>query len=354
MYTGLIISVHPKITYILRYLHLHLENSPLYMDCKRPATSPLHARLTRSQVSATTAVRHVNDSRGVQLHFTHHALDATHFVESLAHVVERHGPRSPTTQLARPGTIYTPRGPHVLLLDGIPHNATYPTPGFVWDLGPMLSVGGDGSRVPHAVREGARGLRFAAHIKLAAQRLQDIWKLSRPHGKNISWAAVHVRRGDLYHCGNQCGTTIDQVVSKVRSAEQQLHHYQPRNKGTLAALVVSVTSHDRGEVITALRRKLPHVRLLTFDEATWETLRAHTIPGWDEYAGAVTLLRDAVEVQTWIHAPVFIGARSTMSEVNMLQRKPECTLYTSPLLVSSRGYPRGGAPDIALRPDAER
>ena len=86
------------------------------MDCKRPATSPLHARLSRSQVSAATAVRHMNDSRGVLLHFTHHTLNASDFVESLARVVERHGA--------------LPHGPHVLLLDGIPHNATYPTPGF--------------------------------------------------------------------------------------------------------------------------------------------------------------------------------------------------------------------------------
>lgn len=326
------------------------------MDCKRPATSPLHTRLSRSQLSAATAVRYVNDSRGVLLHFTHHALNASDFVESLARVIERHGPqRSPTTQLARPRA--SPRAPHVLLLDGIPHNATYPTPGFVWNLGPMLSVGGDASRVPRAVREGAGGLRFAAHIKLAAQRLQDQWKLSRLHGKNLSWAAVHVRRGDLYACGNTCGTKIDQVVSKVRTAEQQLHHCQPSNKGKLAALVVSVTNHDRGEVMAALRRKLPHVRLLTFDEAAWEALRAHTIPGWDEYAaasaGAVTLLRDAVEVQTWIHAPVFIGARSTMSEVNMLQRQPECTLH-----IASGDFFKtrvgSGAPDLALRPDAQR
>ena len=220
----------------------------------------------------------------------------------------------------------------------------------------MLSMGGDASRVPRAVREGARGLRFAAHIKLAAQRLQDQWKLSHLHGNNLSWAAVHIRRGDLYHCSNQCGTTIDQVVSKVRTAEQQLHRCQPSNNGTLAALVVSVTSHDRGLVMTALRRKLPHVRLLTFNEAVWEALRAHTIPGWAEYAaasaGAVTLLRDAVEVQTWIHTPVFIGARSTMSEVNMLQRKPNCTLHIS--AGDSYKFGASGAPDLALRPDAQR
>lgn len=304
------------------FVHLHLGGAPIYEGS--PTVTPLHARLTLGgspSLAEANHVRRVNDSRGVPLTFKHARLFGDDFVGSLAHAVAQYGAAQRGAGMAADGA---PRRGRVLLIDGVAHNDTYPYPrSFAWDIGPSLAAGGDVNRVPSALRLAAGALRFAPHVRLAAGQLLRAWNLSHTRA---AWAAVHLRRGDLYHC-TSCATGTDQVVAKVRSATAQLRHCQ-RSGQALSALVVSVTSHERGKVLSELRAKLPGVRLLGFDERAWGLLRPQALPGWAAHAPtSPELLRDAVEVQVWLHAPVFIGGRSTMSEFNMLHRNPECTLY---------------------------
>ena len=83
------------------------------------------------------------------------------------------------------------------------------------------------------------------------------------------------------------------------------------------------------------------VRLLSFDEATWAALELRGVRGWAEHAANEELLRDAVEAQAWLAAPVFIGTRSTMSELNMLRRPANCTVYVPADSRRGAGLPAG-------------
>ena len=74
--------------------------------------------------------------------------------------------------------------------------------------------------------------------------------------------------------------------------------------------------------------------MLAFDETLWESLDVSSVPDWPVNEAAYDVLRDAIEVQVWLHAPVFIASRSSMSELNMLKRDPNCTLYMGLLYIA--------------------
>jgi len=270
--------------------------------------SPLLSRVgIRNQISL---VRDIVGPNNQTVLVKHAWLNSSDFTGALARAVSRHAGTS--TLL-------------VLHLRQLGASSLLPAGFDWWSIGPSHSAHGAPSRIPKPIRDGVAGLRFARHVRQAAKLVLHRWQL----GNGTAWAAVHWRRGNLFACREKCVQTAADVRTAVWEAER-LVQCQHDGSTRLNALAVSTTTVGREEEIGALRRALPGVRLLAFDETLWESLDLSSVPDWPVNEAAYDVLRDAIEVQVWLHAPVFIASRSSMSELNMLKRDPNCTLYMGP------------------------
>ena len=171
--------------------------------------------------------------------------------------------------------------------------------------------------------------KFQLPIRLVAQRIIDGWKL-----EGNTWAAVHVRTGSGYPGDHENIVTVREIAAALRAAESS----EWRCARAIKTVVLSSTSDaDKERIRQELQLLMPRLTVVYFTEELFKN--SSHVQGWNEDSAHHTIMRDLVEVQVWITAPVFIGCRSTMDEFAFLLRnndmQRDCTLSSQPCFHTS-------------------
>lgn len=221
------------------------------------------------------------------------------------------------------------------------------------EIGAWLAEGSFGERARKDMLEGAAGLRFSALVRRAKARIAAGWGLVQAAygeaaevtaaevggGEGVAmagsqstaqagspghrFAAMHLRRGDTWAIRGARGQASS--AEMYWAAEQLLRRGVPSGcmrHGRVRHLVLSTVDNvSTLEAAHLLRQAHPQLTVHHFVGAdVWQQV-ARELPEWSSYGWeAHELLRTAVEVQFWLDADVFIGSRSSMSEVAFLMR----------------------------------
>lgn len=196
----------------------------------------------------------------------------------------------------------------------------------------------NGEKLPpnlQATFEAAYLFRFSRPIQNAATFVLRKWGIN-----NISFAAVHIRRGNTYNMNGRHGqVTVEELIHTFKRAVHTSGCNFP------SAIVLSALRNSVKAETEALKEYSPKTPIFQFDQNLWEAV-ADNVPSFKGCKGSIC--QDLVEVAVWLKADLFLGARSTMSEFTFLLRMRErgitqrdhCSFDSQPCFSFNNSYYR--------------